>query len=64
VWLNFVWFICYHVVYETMLYVLYVPYGSLCVVHLCFYELMVIGEMAMELLFGFSSLSYTEFHFD
>jgi hypothetical protein len=40
------------------------PCGSLCVVHLCFYELMVIGEMAMELLSGFSSLAYTEFHID
>jgi hypothetical protein len=27
---NFVWFICFYSVYETMLYVLYVPCGTLC----------------------------------
>jgi hypothetical protein len=44
---------CYYGVYETMLYVLYVPCGSLCLFTYVFVSSWFIGEMAMELLSGF-----------
>jgi hypothetical protein len=63
---QYLWFICYYGVYETMFYVLCVPCGTLCLfnyVLLCsFVNSWYMCEMAME--FGFSSLSSLEFHID
>jgi hypothetical protein len=57
---QFVWFICYYGVYETMFYVLYVPCGTLCLfnyVLLCsFMCSWYMCEMAME--FGLVSRHY------
>jgi hypothetical protein len=54
--------VCYYGVYETMLYGLYVPCGTLCLFTYIFVSSWYLCEMAMELLSGFSSLSYPEFH--
>jgi hypothetical protein len=56
-------------VYETMLYVLYVPCGTLWLFTYVFVSSwymfeMAMFEMAMELLSGISLLSYSEFHND
>jgi hypothetical protein len=61
---HFVWFVCYYGVYETMFYVLYVPCGTLCLFTSEFVSSWYMCEMAMELLSGFSSLSFSEFHID
>jgi hypothetical protein len=57
---QFMWFICYYGVYETMFYVLYVPCGTLCLLNyvlLCsFVSSWYMCEMAME--FGLVSRHY------
>jgi hypothetical protein len=45
---QFVWFICYYGVYETMFYALYVLCGTLCLFKYEFVSLWYMCEMAME----------------
>jgi hypothetical protein len=59
---QYLWFICYYGVYETMFCVLVEHYACSTMYYLFLMSSWYMCEMAME--FDFSSLSSSEFHID